>query len=62
MIETVLDRTGHFARTEHSVRVEHSLDTKELEDLARRLARENGISAEKLLGNAKTIEGEVVDE
>ena len=47
MIETVLDRTGHFARTEHSVRVEHSLDTKELEELAGRLW---------------VIEGEVVDE
>jgi hypothetical protein len=62
MIETVLDRSGYSARTEHSVKVEHSLDTKELESLARRLAKENGISAEKLLGNARVIEGEAVEE
>jgi hypothetical protein len=48
MIETVLDRTGFFAKSEHTMRVEHSVDVRELEELARRLARENGISAEKL--------------
>jgi hypothetical protein len=62
MIETVLDRSGYSARSEHTVKVEHSLDTKELEELARRLAKENGIPAEKLFGNARVIEGEVVDE
>jgi len=62
MMETVLDRAGFFAKSEHTVKVEHSLGTKELEDLARRLAKENGISAENLLGNAKVIEGEVADE
>jgi hypothetical protein len=62
MIETVLDRTGFFAKTEHSVRVEHTVDVRELEELARRLASENGISAEKLLGrNEKVIEGEAVE-
>jgi hypothetical protein len=68
MIEVVLDRSGHWARSEHTVKVEHSMDVRELEDLARRLAKENGISAEKLLGNAKSvppagpgvIEGEVL--
>jgi hypothetical protein len=55
MIETVLDRTGYSAKTEHSVRVEHTVDVRELEELARRLARENGISAEKLLGMAKDV-------
>jgi hypothetical protein len=69
MIETVLDRAGYFARSEHTVKVEHSLDTKELEELARRLAKESGISPEKLLGTTKSlpsgadpgvIEGEVV--
>jgi phage terminase small subunit len=62
MIETVLDRTGFFAKSEHTMKVEHSVDVRELEALARRLAKENGISAEKLLGNAKTIDGEAVDE
>jgi hypothetical protein len=67
IIETVLDRTGFFAKSEHTVKVEHSLDTKELEDLARRLAAENGIDPKRLLGvNTATntplvIEGEVVD-
>jgi hypothetical protein len=61
MIETVLDRTGFFAKSEHTMKVEHAVDVRELEALARRLAAESGISAEKLLGNAKVIEGEVAD-
>ena len=62
MIETVLDRTGFFAKSEHTVKVEHSLDTGELEQLARRLALENGIDPKKLLGaNTPVIEGEVID-
>ena len=73
MIETVLDRTGHFAKTEHMVRVEHSVDMRELEALARRLAAESGVGVERLLGTnegsrarsdeggGKLIEGEVVD-
>lgn len=61
MIETVLDRTGFFAKTEHKVLVEHSVDVRELEDLARRLAAEAGIAPERLLGvNAPpVIEGTV---
>lgn len=69
MIETVLDRTGFFAKTEHKVTVEHRVDVKELEDLARRLAAENGIAPERFIGIAapsqvqgEVIEGEVVDE
>ena len=64
MIETVLDRTGHFAKTEHMVRVEHSVDMRELEALARRLAAESGVGVERLLGTneGKVIEGEVVDD
>jgi hypothetical protein len=63
MIETVLDRTGHFARSEHTMRVEHSVDVRELEDLARRLAAETGVSAERFLGSngAPTIEGEALE-
>lgn len=66
MIETVLDRTGFFAKTEHKVLVEHSVDVRELEDLARRLAAEAGIEPGRLLGvngpPVKVIEGEVVEE
>lgn len=62
MIETILDRTGHFAKTEHKVTVEHTLDTKELEDFARRLAAESGIDPARLLGvnspSMKVIEHE----
>jgi hypothetical protein len=63
MIETVLDRTGHFARTEHSVRVEHSVDVRELEELARRLAAETGVAAAKFLGTnaGPVVEGEVLE-
>lgn len=62
MIETVLDRTGFFSKSEHTVKVEHSLDTKELEDLARRLALENGIDPRKFLGaNTPVIEGQAVE-
>jgi hypothetical protein len=60
MIETVLDRTGFFARTEHKLTVEHSVDEGRLVELARRLAVENGIPVERLLGNTKVIEGEAV--
>jgi len=59
MIETVLDRTGFFAKTEHKVTVEHTVGLKELEDLARRLALENGIAPERFIG--VTIEAEVAD-
>lgn len=67
MIETVLDRTGHFAKTEHTMRVEHSVDVRELEDLAKRLASEAGIDPARLIGvnSGKLIEGkaeEVEDE
>jgi hypothetical protein len=62
MIETVLDRTGFFAKSEHTMRVEHSVDEARLVELARRLAAENGIPIERLLGNTRTIEGEVVQE
>jgi hypothetical protein len=62
VIETILDRTGFFARSEHMVKVEHGVDERALEALARRLAAESGIGVEKLLGNTKTIEGEVVQE
>lgn len=67
MIETVLDRTGFGGKTEHKVTVEHSVDVRELEALARRLALENGISADRLLGvnaegsGAKVIEHIAVD-
>lgn len=64
MIETVLDRTGFFAKTEHKVTVEHTVDVKELEDLARRLALENGIDPKRFIGMAgvgPVIEGEVVE-
>ena len=63
MIETVLDRTGHFARSEHTMRVEHSVDVRELEELARRLAAETGVAAGKFLGVNETpvIEGEVLE-
>lgn len=63
MIETVLDRTGHFARTEHKVMVEHTVDTAELEALARRLALEAGIDPARLIGKnePKLIEGKVVE-
>jgi hypothetical protein len=60
-IEVILDRSGYGTRSEHTMRVEHAVDVRELEALARRLAAESGISAEKLLGNAKVIEGEVAD-
>ena len=50
MIETILDRTGHFAKTEHTVNVNHQVDTREVELLAKRLAAENGIPVEKLMG------------
>lgn len=61
MIETILDRTGHFSRTEHKVTVEHTVDTKELEALAVRLAQEAGIDPARLIGrnDPKVIEGEV---
>lgn len=59
MIETVLDRTGFLAKSEHKLTVEHSLGTKELEDLARRLALENGIDPKRFLGvNGPLIEHE----
>lgn len=58
MIETILDRTGHFSRTEHKVTVEHTIDTAELEALARRLAAEAGIDAARLIGSNKVIEHE----
>jgi hypothetical protein len=63
IIETVLDRTGHFARTEHTMRVEHSVDVRELEELAQRLAAETGVSAAKLLGTneGRVIEGEALE-
>jgi hypothetical protein len=68
MIETVLDRSGFSAKTEHTMRVEHSVDVKGLEDLARRLALENGIDPRKFIGlnapssrDEKIIEGEVID-
>jgi hypothetical protein len=61
IIETVLDRTGYLAKSEHTMRVEHAVDVRELEALARRLAAETGVPEEKLLGNAKVIEGEVAD-
>jgi hypothetical protein len=60
MIETILDRTGHFARSEHVMKVEHAVDEARLVELARRLAAENGIPVERLLGSTQTIEGEVV--
>jgi hypothetical protein len=69
MIETVLDRTGFFARSEHMVKVEHGVDEGRLVELARRLAAENGIPVERLLGSTQSlppdsdprvIEGEVV--
>lgn len=62
MVEAVLDRTGFSAKTEHKVTVEHTADLRELEDFARRLAAETGVSADRLLGvNApKLIEGQVV--
>ena len=62
IIETVLDRTGYLAKSEHTMRVEHAVDVRELEALARRLAAETGVPEEKLLGNAKVIEGEAVEE
>lgn len=60
MIETIMDRTGHFARTEHKVTVEHTVDTAELESLARRLALEAGIDPARLIGrnDPKMIEHE----
>ena len=63
MVETVLDRTGHFARSEHTMRVEHSVDVRELEELARRLAAETGVAVGKFLGvnEAPVIEGEVLE-
>lgn len=63
MIETVLDRTGHFAKTEHKVTVEHTVDVAELEALARRLANEAGIDPARLIGrnDPKLIEGEVIE-
>jgi hypothetical protein len=63
IIETVLDRTGHFARSEHTMRVEHSVDMRELEELARRLAAETGVSAAKFLGTnaGPVIEGEALE-
>ena len=70
MIEAVLDRAGHSAKTEHKVTVEHSVDTREIEMLAFRLAKEAGISPTKLLGGKQPktpaaeqqmiIEGETV--
>lgn len=59
MIETILDRTGHFARTEHKVTVEHTVSTAELEALAMRLANEAGIDPAKLIGwnDMKVIDG-----
>jgi hypothetical protein len=61
MIETMLDRTGYVAETAHKVTVEHTVDMRELEELARRLALENGIAPEKFVGinGVKTIEGTV---
>jgi len=61
--ETVLDRAGYFAETRHSVTVEHKVDMRELEELARRLALENGIAPEKFIGinGVKTIEGKVIE-
>jgi hypothetical protein len=63
IIETVLDRTGHFARSEHTMKVEHSLDVRELEELARRLAAETGVAAAKFLGTneGRVIEGEALE-
>lgn len=55
MIETMLDRTGHSAKTEHKVTVEHTLDTREIEELARRLALESGVPVERLLGTNKPM-------
>ena len=64
MVEAVLDRTGFSAKTEHKVTVEHTVDTREIEDLARRLAAETGVDARRFLGTGepKLIEGEVVHE
>jgi hypothetical protein len=50
IIETVLDRAGFSAKTEHTVNVNHSIDTAELEAFACRLAIENGIPVERLIG------------
>jgi hypothetical protein len=63
MVEGILDRAGYAPRTEHSVRVEHSVDVRELEELARRLAAETGVSATKFLGvnEAPVIEGEALE-
>jgi hypothetical protein len=63
IIETVLDRTGHFAKSEHTMKVEHSVDMRELEELARRLAAETGVSAAKFLGTneGRVIEGEALE-
>jgi hypothetical protein len=53
------------------VKVEHAVDERAIVELARRLAAESGISAEKLLGStqslpagegSRVIEGEVVAE
>ena len=52
----VLDRTGFSARTEHKVTVEHTVDTREIEELAKRLAAESGIAVERLLGTNKPVE------
>ena len=61
-IMAVLNRTGYSEKTEHSVNIRHSVDTKELEDFARRLAAESGIDPVRLLGgNPKVIEGEIVN-
>lgn len=57
MIETVLDRTGFFARTEHKVTVEH-VDHARLAEIASRMAAELGVTTAKLIG-PNVIEGEV---
>lgn len=61
MIETVLDRTGFFAKSEHKVTVEHVNDVQTMA-LVAELALELGVSKERLLGEnraQKVIEGKV---
>jgi hypothetical protein len=62
MIETIMDRTGFSAKTEHKVTVEHTVDTREIEELARRLALESGVPVERLIGKNKVIEHVKQDE
>ena len=57
MIETVLDRTGFFAKTEHKVVVEH-VDNNRMAEIAARIALELGVDRMKLVGS-NVVEGEV---